>query len=276
MSAELVVERHEHVALVRLNRPERMNALSSALFDELAELCAQLEADDNVRAVVFIGAGRRAFSAGADLAAGKRSSQPAPDPIAERFPTTAPQSDRLDELGRVGRLAVAIYEMTKPTIAAVNGVAAGAGMSLALGCDLRIGSPQARFKTVFVERSLSTDAGMSFFLPRIVGYSRAADLILSSRSVDADESYRIGLLDRLVGTEELEAEALAIAGQFTRWPPLAVRAAKRTLQRNMQKDLREALVEERLGLFFCRLSPNDVAESRASWREKREPRFTGT
>ncbi len=273
MSDELLVERHGHVAMVRLNRPERLNALNRALWLEIPEVCSQLEEDDDVRAVIFTGTGR-GFSAGADLASGTPD-RPTTDPISARFPTTASQSERLDELGRVGRLAVAIYEMTKPTIAAVNGAAAGAGMSLALACDMRIGVPETRFKTVFVERSLSTDAGMSFFLPRIVGYSRAADLILSSRTVDAEESHRIGLLDRLVATDELEAEALATAQGFAHWPPLAVRAAKRTLQRNLQHDLREALVEERLGLFFCRLAPGDVAESRASWRERREPHFTG-
>lgn len=275
MSDDLIIERRGHVALVRLNRPERLNALSSALFEEVAETCDALEADDEVRAVVFTGVGR-GFSAGADLSGGRPQTDGPVDAIAQRFPTSAPQSDRLDEMGRLGRLAIAIYEMTKPTIAAVNGVAAGAGMSLALGCDMRVGSPDARFKTVFVERSLSTDAGMSFFLPRIVGYSRAADLILSSRAVEADEAYRIGLLDRLVPAERLEEEALEAASLFAAWPPMAVRAAKRTLQRNMQKDLREALVEERLGLFFCRLAPNDVAESRAAWREKRAPKFTGT
>ncbi len=166
--------------------------------------------------------------------------------------------------------------MSKPTIAAVNGVAAGAGMSLALACDVRVGSEAARFKTVFLERSLSPDSGMSFFLPRIVGYSRAVDLITTSRDVAAEEAYRIGLLDRLVGAESLIDEAMAFAEQMAVWPPMAVRSAKRVIQRNLQNDLRTALREEYNGLNYARKAPNDVRESRMSFVEKRAPNFTGT
>src|SRR5690606_32223419 len=115
------------------------------------------------------------------------------------------------------------YGLDKPTIAAMNGVCAGAGMSLALSCDLRVGSENARFRSVFLERNLSPDSGMSWFLTRIVGYSRAIDLILTSRDVGADEAYRMGLLDRLVPHEALLDESIALAHQITRWPPIAVR-----------------------------------------------------
>ena len=108
-------------------------------------------------------------------------------------------------MGWVGRQALAVYGLDKPTIAAVNGVAAGAGMSLALACDLRVGDGTARFRTVFAERSLSPDSGMSYFLPRIIGYSRAADLIFTSRDVGAEEAYRLGLLDRLVEADVVGA-----------------------------------------------------------------------
>src|SRR5437867_1404786 len=114
-------------------------------------------------------------------------------------------------------------------IAAVNGVAAGAGMSLALSCDMRVGSELTRFKTVFIERSLSPDSGMSFFLPRLVGYSRACDLIYTSRFVEAEEAYRIGLLDRLVPSNKLLEEAVALAQTIASSPTVAMQADRRTL-----------------------------------------------
>jgi enoyl-CoA hydratase/carnithine racemase len=166
--------------------------------------------------------------------------------------------------------------MTKPTIAAVNGIAVGAGMSMALACDLRVGSELTRFKTTFLERSLSPDSGMSFFLPRILGYSRAMDLILTSRMIDSTEAYRLGLLDRLIdSSENLLDEALAFAEEITRWPPMAVRSAKRVTQRNLHVELEQALINESSALKFAQKAPHDVTESRRSWEEKRAPEFTG-
>lgn len=259
----LTVERTERVALVTLNRPDKLNAISRDLHREMVAACGELRGDDGVRAVVWTGAGR-GFCSGADLTGGARPADGTP-----------PRTERLDELGWVGTQAIAVYRLDKPTIAAVNGVAAGAGMSLALACDLRVGSESARFKTVFIERSLSPDSGMSFFLPRIVGYSRAADLIYTSRAVDAEEAYRIGLLDRLVPAERLVDEALALAAQIAFWPPMAMQSAKRVLQHNTEAGLEDALRYETAGLGFARRAPHDVAEARASFVERRPPVFTG-
>ncbi len=171
---------------------------------------------------------------------------------------------------------MAVYRtLDKPIVAAVNGVAAGAGMSLALACDLRVGSPLTRFKTVFLERSLSPDSGMSFFLPRIVGYSRACDLIYTSRFVEAEEAHRIGLLDRLVPAENLLDEALAVARQIAPWPPVAMQTARRVLQQSMEADLEAQLRHESYGLILARRAPHDVEESRASFTERRAPGFAG-
>ena len=263
----LTVERVDHTALVTLNRPDKLNAISRALHLEMVRVCGELREDDGVRVVVWTGAGR-GFCSGADLTGRPAERQ-------EAAPRTPPRSERLDEFGWVGAQAIAVYRLDKPTIAAVNGVAAGAGMSLALACDLRVGSDQARFKTVFIERSLSPDSGMSFFLPRIVGYSRAADLIFTSRAVDAEEALRIGLLDRLVPAERLRDEALALAHQIASWPPMAMQSAKRVLQHNMDVSLEEALRYETAGLGYARRAPHDVAEARASFVERRAPVFTG-
>jgi len=260
----VLVERTGHVAVLTLNRPHKLNALDGELRDAMHDAIETVRADDDVRAVVFTGAGR-GFCSGADLTSGGRG-EPAP-------PT---QNDRLDDLGWVGRQALAVYGLDKPVIAAVNGVAAGAGMSLTLACDMRVGSERSRFKTVFIERNLSPDSGMSFFLPRIVGYSRAADLIYTSRTIDAEESYRIGLLDRLVDHGELMERAIELASRMADWPPLALRVSKRVLQHNVESDLGDALRYELTSLSYGNRAVNDRKESLAAFRERRKPKFTGT
>ncbi|MCY3837771.1 MAG: enoyl-CoA hydratase/isomerase family protein [Gammaproteobacteria bacterium] len=257
-------ERVGHVAVLTLNRPHKLNALDGELRDSMLDAIGTIRTDDDVRAVVCTGAGR-GFCSGADLTSGGRG-EPAP-------PT---QNDQLDDLGWVGRQALAVYGLDKPVIAAVNGVAAGAGMSLALACDMRVGSENARFKTVFIERNLSPDSGMSFFLPRIVGYSRAADLIYTSRTVDAEEAHRIGLLDRLVDHDELLERAIELASQMADWPPLALRVSKRVLQHNVECDLGTALRYELTSLSYGNRAVNDRRESLAAFREKRKPSYTGT
>ena len=262
-NAALRIDRQGHVAVVTLDRPDKLNALNGELRQGILDATAEMRNDDDVRAVVITGAGR-GFCSGVDLTGGR------PDQTEEPS-----QNERLDEFGWVGRQAIAIYELDKPTIAAVNGVAAGAGMSLALACDLRVGGPTARFRTVFLERSLSPDSGMSFFLPRIVGYSRACDLVFTSRDVDAEDAYRMGLLDRLVADDPVGA-AVALAEQAAAWPPMALRSAKRVIQHNLEVDLRDALLYETAGLGYARRAPNDVREAAASFRERRAPNFTGT
>ena len=259
----VLVERTGHVAVLTLNRPHKLNALDGELRDAMHDAVETVRTDDDVRAVVVTGAGR-GFCSGADLTSGGGEPRP------------PSQNDHLDELGWVGRQALALYGLDKPVIAAVNGVAAGAGMSLALACDMRVGSENARFKTVFIERNLSPDSGMSFFLPRIVGYSRAADLIYTSRAVDAEEAYRMGLLDRLVDHDELLERAIELASQMADWPPLALRVSKRVLQHNVECDLADALRYELTSLSYGNRAVNDRKESLAAFRERRKPKFTGT
>ena len=259
--AHIRLKVEDHVALATLDRPGKLNALNGALREDILHLAADIRGDDEVRVLVVTGAGR-GFCSGADLTGGPR-------------PEQLSQNERLDEWSWVGRQALALHELDKPVIAAVNGVAAGAGMSLSLACDLRVGGPQARFRTVFAERSLSPDSGMSYFLTRIVGYARAADLVFTSRDVDAQEAYRLGLLDRLTADGEEVAAALELARSIARLPPLAIRSAKRVLQHNTDAALHESLRYETAGLAFARKAPGDVAESAASFRERRPPNFTG-
>ena len=269
----LLLERRDHVAVVTLNRPAKLNALDASLRRETLEVVDEVASDDAIRAVVLTGAGR-GFCSGADLTGGARPT--AADGTNGDAPREQPQTERLDELGWVGRQALTVYRLDKPTIAAVNGVAAGAGMSLALACDMRVGTVRSRFRTVFLERSLSPDSGMSWFLPRIVGYSRAADLIFSSRNVDGEEAYRIGLLDRLFSEAELVDKAVEFAAQIAALPPVALRSAKRVLQHNMDVDLEDGLRYEMAGLSYARRAPNDAREAALSFSEKRPAKFTGT
>ena len=261
--APLHIERQDRIAILTMSRPDRLNALNVALRESLIRTCHDLREDDSIWAVVLTGAGR-GFCAGADLRGG-RDAHEAPS-----------RQERLDVLGWVGHLSTAIYRtLDKPIIAAVNGVAAGAGMSLALACDMRVGTSNSRFKTVFIERSLSPDTGMSYFLPRIVGYSRACDLIFTSRFVEAEEAHRIGLLDRLVPAERLLEEAITLAQQIAAWPPVAMQAARRVLQQSMASNFEEQLHHESFGLLLARRAPHDVQESLDSFVERRPPHFTG-
>ena len=262
----LLTEKRDKVTILTLNRPQNLNALNGELQNAIIQSMLDLRKDDSVWAVVLMGAGR-GFCSGADLRGGPRPAATEALNSRER---------RLDTLNWVGKLAIAIYRtLDKPIIAAVNGVAAGAGMSVALACDMRVGCENTRFKTVFIERNLSTDTGMSYFLPRIVGYSRACDLVYTSRNVDAQEAYRIGLLDRLVPAEKLLEEAVALANQVVAWPPVAMQSVKRVLQQSMETSLEDQLRNETLGLLLSARSPEDAKESRASFLEKRAPKFTG-
>jgi 2-(1,2-epoxy-1,2-dihydrophenyl)acetyl-CoA isomerase len=266
----LIVERRGPVEIITLNKPDRLNAIGAAIREEVHAAIEAAGADDAVRAAIITGAGR-GFCSGADLSgAATRAAGGGGIPS----PTT--QTDRLDEDGWVGRWAKRFALFDKPLIAAVNGVAAGAGMSMALACDIRVGSTNARFKTVFIERNLSPDSGMSYFLPRIVGYSRAADLVFSSRAVNADEAYRIGLLDRLVEPDALIDEAVKLGEEMAQWPPLALRMSKRVLQRNQDAELDDALRYESVALGFARRAAADTRESIAAFAEKRKGVYTGS
>jgi 2-(1,2-epoxy-1,2-dihydrophenyl)acetyl-CoA isomerase len=260
---ELILDVAENVATITLNRPEKLNALNRGLQQEMLDVCHALKNDDSVRAVVWTGAGR-GFCSGADLTGPRPTEQPQPT-----------WQQMMDEDSWVGRQARAVYFIDKPSIAAVNGVAAGAGMSLALACDIRIGSENARFKTVFIERALAPDAGMTYFLPRIVGTGNALDMILTSRAVDAEEALRMGLLQRLVNHETLLGEAQSLAAQIAAFPPIAAMMSKRSVQRSLDHSLDDQLRYEIRAIDIGRRATHDAQESGVAFRERRQPHYTG-
>ncbi|HEY3950009.1 enoyl-CoA hydratase/isomerase family protein [Phenylobacterium sp.] len=264
----ITLSRRDHVAILTLNRPDRLNAINRTMMAEVAAAVAQARADDAVRALVVTGAGK-GFCAGADLMGAGQA-------VAGKAPEPQNQFERLDEMSWVGRWATMWSDFDKPVIGAINGVAAGAGMSTALACDVRIGCEASRFNSVFIERSLSPDSGLSFFLPRIVGYAAAADIIFTSRAVGAEEALKLGLLNRMAAADALLDAAVDYANEMTRWPPVALRVSKRVLQHNVEAPLEDALRYESQGLYYARRAPNDVKESRDSFLEKRPGVYSGT
>ncbi len=208
------------LATLTLNRPEKLNALTRALCDELLAALRTASHDPRVRAVVITGAGR-AFCAGADL--------------------TVLGSDG-DALVRAGReIALLVRAAPQPVLAAVNGAAAGGGANLALACDYRIAADTATIGQVFAKLGLGPDWGGSYFLPRLVGTSRALELLWSARMVPAAEAQSLGLFDRLVPADRLETEVRALALAWATFPPLALRRAKEAVYRSLDAALPEML-----------------------------------
>jgi 2-(1,2-epoxy-1,2-dihydrophenyl)acetyl-CoA isomerase len=249
------------VAWITLNRAHRLNAFAGTMRDELHETIAEADASDDVRAIVITGAGR-AFCAGADLevTAG----------LAERGDDAA--FEKLVEAGmRVIRRLAAVE---KPVIAAVNGAAAGAGASLALACDFRIASEKATIGVAFNRIGLHPDWGATWFLPRLIGAGRAAELVLAARTLDAAEAHRIGLFERVVPAEAFDDEVRTLARELAAKPPLALRLAKRTLAASLHSTLDETLAAEREAQVACFRSA-DAKEGITAFREKRTPIFRG-
>ncbi len=255
----LRVEVDGPVAIVTLDRPEALNALTVPVKVALREALESISGDRAIRAVILTGAGR-AFCAGQDLAEREQ-------------PDAAPLEVEVRE--RYNPIIRALRSMRQPVIAAVNGVAAGAGASLAFACDLRIAAEGARFVLAFGRIGLVPDSGASWFLPRLVGAARAAELALVGDPVTAEDALRIGLVSRVVPGDRLLDEARAMADQVAANAPLAATLTKRLLADAWSVDLDAALDAEAAAQGTAGATA-DHAEGLAAFREKRPPRFTGS
>lgn len=256
----LGVERVAGVLRLTLNRPSRLNALDDELLDALGVAFEVARDDDAVRCVLLTGAGR-GFCAGADLGAGTLLGPDRGVSVRRRLQTMyAP-------------LILGIRELEKPVVAAVNGVAAGAGMSLALACDLRVCAESASFIQAFVRIGLVPDAGASFFLPRLVGLARAAELAMLGDAVSAADALRVGLVNRVVPDASLAAEAGALAERLARGPR-SVGLAKRALNLALVSDLRAQLAHEE-DLQGLAIATEDAVEGVTAFIEKRAADFQG-
>jgi len=215
------------VATIVLNRPAVLNALSVHILDSLPELLCELRDDDAVRCVVITGAGEDAFSAGGDISG-----------LSDGFGTSNEMVKKIEAWSQAPLL---LHEMPKPTLAAVNGTAAGAGMALALACDLRIASDNARFITAFVKLGISGDFGGSYFLTQLVGPAKARELYFLSDGVKAEEAVSLGLVNWLVKAKELRYRTQEIASRLASMPWRTVRAMKRNLNAALTSELRAVI-----------------------------------
>ncbi|MBW2675830.1 MAG: enoyl-CoA hydratase [Deltaproteobacteria bacterium] len=258
---DIIVEREKGVATITLNRPERLNAFSPEMRVSLFRAIEEVSDDSEVRAVIITGAGR-GFCTGYDWSLGA-SQNPADLGLGE--------SHRLDPLGWLG---LRIHQLDKPTIAAVNGVAAGGGFGLMLVCDFRIASENSRMGPVFIRRGLSLDWGISYFLPRLIGLSRALELAMTGEMIDAQEAERIGLVNRVVPADELLAAAKELAAKLAKGPPIGLHLTKRSIYRAQTMNLMQALDYESYAQSIC-FQTEDVQEGIRAFLEKREPEFKG-
>lgn len=254
----LTVEKRDGVAILTMNRPDRMNALNRGLILELTDVLQTLEKDDEVKVILLTGAGR-AFCAGGDL---------------EGHPSFETNDPLLREgyIREASQIVLAIHNMPKPVIAAINGAASGAGLNLALSCDIRLASEKAAFVESFVKAGLMTDMGGSYFLPRIVGLGRALEMILTGEKLDAAEAHRIGLVNKVYAAEEFASASLAYARDLARGPRQAYRMVKWSVYTGLQLDLKDALKHEELCQPLL-LGTEDSTNAVKAFTEKKKPVF---
>ncbi|MDQ3238611.1 MAG: enoyl-CoA hydratase-related protein [Actinomycetota bacterium] len=262
MYEAVLFEKADSVATIALNRPERLNAFDGGLHRDLHAALDEAASDDDVRCVVLRGEGR-GFSAGADLRGEDlvRENGVPPDLGEYLRRTFAPSVER-------------ISAMDKPIIASLHGPVYGAGLGLALACDLRIAAESAKFSVAFVKIGLMPDAGVTYYLPRVIGLGRAMEMSLLGDAVNAEEALSIGLVNRVVPDEKLGEETTARADRLANMPTRALAGTRRAMCASFEGDLRSALEREAEGQSTLGYTA-DHEEGVAAFFEKREPRFTG-
>lgn len=256
---ELQVDEADGVATITLNRPERKNAVTQIMWSELRVLFRELGYRDDIRAVVLTGAGD-AFCSGADVGG-----------MADR---EGERVHSLQSMRNVGETCQALFDMPKITIAKVNGVAAGAGLNMALACDLVVASDRARFSEIFAKRGLTVDFGGSFLLPRIVGMQRAKELVLLAEIIDATAAEQMGLVNRVVPHDDLDEFVADWAAKAAASPPRAIAMSKALLNRSFTNTLAEAVDAEGVAQSY-NFTTGDTKEAVSAFLERRDPTYTG-
>jgi 2-(1,2-epoxy-1,2-dihydrophenyl)acetyl-CoA isomerase len=254
-------EKSGAVLTLRLNRPDKLNALTAPMCRTLLHSLLMAADDKSVRAIVLTGAGR-AFCAGGDLEI-------------IRDARARKSVKEIEELLVAGKeICLAIASMPKPVIAAVNGPAAGGGMSLALACDLRIASEEGTFSQSFAQLGLYPDFGATYFLPRLIGLSRASELFYTGETLTAADACQVGIVYKVFPAAKFQEETRALAEHLAAGPPLAYRDMKRTMIGDKRQEMQDALEEEIRLQAHC-FTTEDCAEGLAAFFEKRKPNFRG-
>lgn len=251
------------VGWLTMNRPEMKNALNDQMREEMFAVLADAAADPEVRCMVVTGAGK-GFCTGADLSGNRSGSSQAPHPGGVR---NAMRNNSQ-------RLIRAFWEFEKPVVGAVNGVAAGFGVHLALACDIIIASQEAKFIEVFVRRGICVDAAGAYLLLRRIGMAKAKELVFFGDDLPAAEAERIGLINRCVAADSLEATARELATRLAQGPTFALGMSKRLLNRSLESDMETAFSEEAFAQSLVANS-EDIKEGMRAFIEKRPPQFKG-
>ncbi len=254
---------NDGVGTIVLNRPQARNAFTFPMIREWERLLRAAKDDDDVHVVVLTGAGDRAFCAGVDLSS-----------LTTAHPDRTPLDRKRELHDEIQRVALAVEDLDKPIIASINGVAVGAGLDMALMCDMRVMSTSARLSEGYVKLGLAPGSGGAYYLPRLVGLSKALELLLTGDFVDADEALRIGLVNRIAAPDQLAAETARLARTVADNPPMSVRMIKRATRQSATADLRTALdlISSHVAVLA---TTQDAAEALAAFREKRSGHYYG-
>jgi enoyl-CoA hydratase/carnithine racemase len=258
----LQVERSGGIVTVTFDRPEKKNAINMPMWRELQQLGRDLVDDPDARCVVFTGAGG-AFCSGADVSGGDADAA-----------TGGGHTHQLARMGFIHSVCNQLHDLPMPTIAKVHGVAAGVGLSIALGCDLILASEDARFSEIFAKRGLSLDGGSSWLLPRLIGLHRAKELAFFADVIDAREAERMGLVNRVVPTAELDKVTDEWAARLAAGPPIALAMTKRLLNRSFEQSFEQALDDESR-TQTVNFGTRDTQEALMAFVQKRDPKFEG-
>jgi len=257
MPQNILIEKRDRIALITINRPDKLNALNIKTRQELAEAMDELRADDAVRVVVITGAGEKSFVAGAD--------------IAEFEGRTALEQRRVM---RAKSIFTAAEDFPKPIIAMINGFCLGGGCELALSCDIRVASDRARFGQPEINLGIIPGGGGTQRLTRLIGEGKAMQMILTGEMINADEAYRLGLVNEVYPASELEAKTMELANRIAEKSPVALAMAKAAVKNAARMNLREGLDQE-IDLFALCFSSADKEEGVRAFLEKRKPEFKG-
>ena len=256
--SELLIERSEHILTLTLNRPERLNAISGVMLNALASELDIANRDHDVRVIILTGAGR-GFCSGLDL---------------QNETSNERKRGNLEQFDLVNSPPMILHRMDKPVICALNGPAAGYGMDLALGCDIRIASEKAKLGAVFTKRGVLPESGGTWYLPRLIGWARASEVAFSGDILDAETSLDMGLVNRVVNHDDLHREVFELARKIAKNAPFSVQSTKRAMRLGMDQNFESAVNTAYLSLLPM-FQSDDFKEGVSAFLERRDPDFKG-